>query len=268
MLFLASGVAFNILLAGVPFILLLASGMGFLLGTTMDSATTLVQGVMSGVLPHLVVKGGMLDPVLQDVVRTRAVAGIGGALGFLYFSARLFGALRSVMSSVFNHGRDRGMIRGMLWDLGLTSMTVLLIIAWVVVSGFITLSNGRIGAALVVRGIDVEIMSGLELVAGRVLALAVVMAIFAGLYRWLPRKKTEWVSALGGAVAAGLLFELARWLFGVFISAFPPTSVYLGTLGALVVIVFWTYYAALIFVLGAEVASAIHASQPPPVEPT
>jgi uncharacterized BrkB/YihY/UPF0761 family membrane protein len=30
--------------------------------------------------------------------------------------------------------------------------------------------------------------------------------------------------------------------------------VYSGTLGALVIVVFWTYYAALIFVIGAQVA--------------
>ena len=193
---------------------------------------------------------------------------VGGALGFLYFSARLFGALRSVMSTVFNHGRDRGLLRGMLWDVGLTSITVLLIIAWVVVSTFMTISSGRIGEALAVRGVGVQVMSGFELLFGRLLAVAVVVAIFASLYRWLPRKKTAWNAALGGAFAAGLLFELARWLFALFISAFPPTSVYLGTLGALVVVVFWTYYAALIFVLGAEVADAIHASEPKPVDPT
>jgi membrane protein len=131
-----------------------------------------------------------------------------------------------------------------------------------------TVSSGRIGAALVARGIDVEIMSGLELLIGRLIALAVVMAIFVSLYRWLPKRKTEWQAAIGGAITAGLLFELARWLFGIVLSAFPPTTIYTGTLGALVVVVFWTYYAALIFVLGAEVASAIHAAQPPPEQPT
>jgi membrane protein len=267
-MFLAGGVAFNILLAGVPFILLLSSGMGYLLGTTMDSATALVQGVVSGLMPQLSVQGTMLDPVLEDVVRTRAAVGIGGAIGFLYFSARLFGALRSVMSYVFDHGRDRTALRGLLWDVHLTLMTLLLIIAWVVVSAFITVSNGRIGAALVARGINVEIMTGVELFVSRVIALAVVVAIFVSLYRWLPKKKTEWQAALGGAITAGLLFELARWLFGIVVSAFPPTTIYTGTLGALVVIVFWTYYAALIFVLGAEVASAIHAAQPPPAEST
>lgn len=266
-MFLAGGVAFNILLAGVPFILLLSSGLGYLLGTSLDSSTTLVQGVLSGLMPQRSVPGSMLDPILQDVVRTRAAVGIGGAIGFLYFSARLFGALRSVMSSVFNHGRDRTVLRGLLWDVHLSVMTVALIIAWVVVSAFLTVSSGRIGAALVARGVGVEVLSGVELLIGRLVAVAVVVAIFVSLYRWLPKRKTEWGAALGGAVTAGLLFEIARWLFGIVASAFPPASIYTGTLGALVVIVFWTYYAALIFVLGAEVASAIHEAQTPP-EPT
>lgn len=266
-MFLAGGVAFNILLAGVPFILLLSSGLGYLLGTSLDSSTTLVQGVLSGLMPQRSVPGSMLDPILQDVVRTRAAVGIGGAIGFLYFSARLFGALRSVMSSVFNHGRDRTVLRGLLWDVHLSVMTVALIIAWVVVSAFLTVSSGRIGAALVARGVGVEVLSGVELLIGRIVAVAVVVAIFVSLYRWLPKRKTEWGAALGGAVTAGLLFEIARWLFGIVASAFPPASIYTGTLGALVVIVFWTYYAALIFVLGAEVASAIHEAQTPP-EPT
>jgi membrane protein len=146
-MFLAGGVAFNILLAGVPFILLLSSGLGYLLGTTMDSAAALVQGVLSGLMPQLTVRGTMLDPVLQDVVRTRAAVGIGGAIGFLYFSARLFAALRSVMGYVFNHGRDRTALRGLLWDVHLTVMTVLLIIAWVVARlPAARITNSRSGA--------------------------------------------------------------------------------------------------------------------------
>ena len=63
---------------------------------------------------------------------------------------------------------------------------------------------------------------------------------------------------MAGAAAAALLFELARWLFGLVVATFPPASVYSGTIGALVVVVFWTYYVALVFVLGAEVACAVH----------
>lgn len=266
--FLAGGVAFNILLAGVPFILLLASALGYLLGESVETSTAIVQGVVDRLLPpQLGVEGSMLDPVLADVKRTRAVFGVGGGVGFLWFSSRLFGSLRSVMSTVLDHGRDRTFLRGKLWDLHLSLMTVVLMSAWVVVSAWLAVSSGRVGTALVELGVRTDLLSGVEYLLGRLLAIGVVVAIFASLYRWLPRQRPAWVPTLAGAATAGALFEVARWVFGVVVRAYPPGSVYSGTLAALVVVVFWTYYAALIFVLGAEVVSATQAQLSPTAPP-
>ena len=254
--FLAGGVAFNVLLAGVPFILLLTSGLGYLLGDSATSAATL-QGVLDRVLPaRQSLESSILDPVVGDMVRTRAAFGIGGAIGFLIFSARLFGSLRSVMKTVFEHGRDRGFLGGMLWDLQLSVTSAVLLTSWIALTAWLTLSRGQIGAALTELGALSDVLSGVEYWLGRLVALAVVVAAFAALYRWLPKKRTPWVGSLAGGVVAGLLFEIARWIFAVVIRAFPPSSLFTGTLSALVVVVFWTYYAALIFVLGAETASA------------
>jgi membrane protein len=255
--FLAGAVAFNILLAGVPFLLLMAAALGYLLGESPGNATHILQGVFERVLPsQLGVGGAMLDPVMSDVQRTRAVFGIGGALGYLWFSVRLFGSLRSVMKTVFSHARDRTIIVGIVWDLTLSVLTVVLLSAWVVLTSFIAISSGRVGAALTDLGVRQEVLGGMTLLVGRALAFVVAAAIFGSLYRWLPKQRTPWVPTAAGAVTAALLFDLARWIFGRMVTAFPPESVYSGTIGALLILVFWTYYAALIFVLGAEVASA------------
>lgn len=255
--FLAGGLAFNILLAGVPFILLLGSALGYLYGESLESSTALVQRVLDRLLPpQLGVGGSMLDPVLSDVQRTRALFGIGGALGFLYFSARLFGSLRSVMSTVFAHGRDRGFLKGMLWDVHLSVMTVVLSVAWVVLSAWVTVSSGRIGSTLNEFGVREEVLTGAQVFFGRLVAAAVLVALFTALYRWLPKKRTDWIPSVAGGISAAAFFEIARGLFGMLVRTFPPGSLYSGTLGAIVVVVFWVYYAALIFILGAEVASA------------
>lgn len=255
--FLAGGVAFNILLAGLPFVLMLSAALGYLLGQSQDAATSIVQGVMERVLPQqLGVEGSMLDPILADVERTRTVFGIGGAVGFFWFSARLFGSLRSVMKTVFAHERDRTVFLGIVWDLTLSGITVALMVLWVGLQSFLTISSGRVGAALTELGARQDVLSGVEIFIGRVLAFAVVVAIFASLYRWLPKHKTPWIPTIAGGVTAALLFDLARWLFAIFVSTFPPASIYSGALGTIIVVVFWAYYAALIFVLGAEVASA------------
>ncbi len=249
--------AFSVLLAGVPFVLMLSAALGYLLDQSPDASTRLVQDVMERVLPQAMgVEGSMLDPVLKDVERTRAVFGIGGTLAFLWFSARLFGSLRSVMKHVFAHERDRTIMRGIAWDLTLSVLTVLLMVIWVGLQSFLTISSGRIGLVLTELGARQDILGGLELLIGRLLAFSVVVAIFGSLYRWLPKSKTPWLPTIAGGVAAAILFDMARWGFALVMSKFPPTSVYSGTLGAIIVVVFWSYYAALIFVLGAHVASA------------
>lgn len=256
-MFLAGGVAFNLLLAGVPFILLVASILGYLLGESSPDATARVQAVLDRLLPpQFDVGGSMLDPVLDDVVRTRAAVGASGAVLFLWFSARLFAALRSVMRWVFEHGKDRSYVGGLLWDLHLSLMTVLLMGVWVVTSAWLTTGSGIIGATLLEAGLRDNVLSQLEVFLGRFVAVGSVIAIFVSLYRWLPKRRTEWIAALAGGIAAGALFEAARFGFGAVLRMFPPASVYTGSLGALVTVVFWTYYAALIFLIGAEVASA------------
>lgn len=257
-LFLAGGVAFNILLAGVPFFLLLAAALGYALGQSADAASSTVQAVLERLLPAQVAAPGesLLDPVLVDVVRTRALAGVGGAIGFVWFSTRLFGSLRSVMAVVFERRGDRNFLRGKLWDVHLTVSSAVLVAVWVTVNTFLVVSTGRLGAALAQVGVLADVVNGVEYAIARILSVAVIIAIFFSLYRWLPARRTPWTVALVGGVVAASLFEFARWIFAMVMHAFPPTSLYSGTLGALVVVMFWTYYAALIFVLGAEIAHA------------
>lgn len=235
---------------------MMAALLGYVLGESPEVATRTVQGVMDRLMPAASMGGSLLDPVMADVLRTRAVFGIGGALGFMGFAARLFASLRSVIRSVFAHEADRTVFSGILWDLSLTLWTVFLLVVWIGLTSFLAISSGRIGVALTDLGVREDVLGGVGLFVGRALSFAVVVAIFAALYRWLPKRKTPWIPSLAGAGAAAVLFEFARWAFAVIITQFPPTSLYSGTLGALVVVVFWTYYAALIFVVGALVACA------------
>ncbi|MFM8780727.1 MAG: YihY/virulence factor BrkB family protein, partial [Gemmatimonadota bacterium] len=88
----------------------------------------------------------------------------------------------------------------------------------------------------------------------RTLSLAIVLGAFSALYRWIPARRIPWRPVFVGALAASVLFEAARAIFSYFTIAHPPDSLYTGTLGAVFTVIFWTYYAALVFIVGAEVA--------------
>src|SRR5206468_963927 len=106
---------------------------------------------------------------------------------------------------------------------------------------------------LVQRGLQKNVMSGVEYWIGRALAFTILVMMFFALYKFLPirrvRSKTAWVASF----FTGFMFELAREVFGYYITAFNPGSLYTGTLISIVVVVVWFYYAALIFILGGEV---------------
>ncbi|MFI5310037.1 MAG: YihY/virulence factor BrkB family protein [Gemmatimonadales bacterium] len=258
-LFLAGGVAFNILLAGVPFFLLLASGIGY----AMNKSPTASSGAVSDFIQNLFPSawsgdGSLLDPVLDDVVRTRGKAGAFGAVAFVWFSTRLFGSMRTVLTRTMDVPRSHGIVVGKLFDIVLTVAATALIVVWVALSAYIALARSSSVALLSDMGLHAEtLMRPVTYVVARIVAFALIVAIFFALYKVLPNRRVRWQqAALGGATSA-VLFELARNVFTWVVHRWNPASLYSGTLSAIIVVVFWVYYAALIFVLGGEV-SQVH----------
>ena len=56
-----------------------------------------------------------------------------------------------------------------------------------------------------------------------------------------------------GALAASLLFELAKWIVGYYVMQMDPESAY-GPAGSVIVFLLWIYAAALIVLLGTEIS--------------
>jgi membrane protein len=252
--FLAGGVAFGILLAGVPFVLLLASVLSFALNTSDESSHAAAVEFVQNLFPaHFSGTGSLIDPVMHEVVRTRGTIGVLGAVAFIWFSARLFGAMRSVLLHVFEVPQGHGIVWGKLFDAVLTLATTMLVVLWVAVSAYIALARSS-GVELLSRwGLHAEqVMQPLTYVAGRVVAFVLLGALFTVLYKLLPNRPVRWKQAAVGGVTCALLFELARSGFSFATQHYNPASWYTGTLAAVIVVMFWVYYAALIFVLGGE----------------
>lgn len=254
--FLAGGVAFSILLAGVPFVLLLASGLGYALNTSADVSSNAAVEFIRNLFPATFSgKGSLVDPLMHDVVRTRGTAGVLGAVAFIWFSTRLFGAMRSVLLHVYEVPRGHGIVWGKLFDTVLTLATTVLIVLWIAVSAYLALARSN-GVALLSRwGLHAEqVMRPLTYFAGRLVAFALLGGLFTLLYKLLPNRPVRWAQATVGGATCAVLFELARSAFTFVEHRLNPASWYTGTLAAVIVVMFWVYYAALMFVLGGEIS--------------
>jgi len=253
--FLAGGIAFNILLAAVPFALLLVTGLAYILNQSADRSAETVSQLVDRLLPASLTAGrDLMRGALTEVVHTRGQVGALSAIGFVWFSTRLFGSLRSVLADVFDIEQDRGMVAGKLFDVKITVLSTLLVVAYTAISAYLAIATSR-GTALLARvGVRADVMGAATYWAGRAVAFGVIVAMFFALYKYLPNRRIRWQTALLGAMSAGALLELAKAAFAYYIQSFNPGGLYTGTLAVFVIVVFWVYYAAMLFILGGEVA--------------
>ncbi|HDR06601.1 MAG TPA: hypothetical protein ENN88_03115, partial [Candidatus Coatesbacteria bacterium] len=94
------------------------------------------------------------------------------------------------------------------------------------------------------------------------IALVVVPYIMTTLffflvYRLVPTAPVSWQAAGVGALAAAFAFEAAKLLFSLYLAELARPDIYYGFLAGLVAFSFWSYYAATILLLGAELAHAV-----------
>jgi membrane protein len=254
--FLAGGLAFNILLALVPFVLLLISGLSFLLGSEPAEAAVTVTRLIEQLLPNEAPSASeLLRGVLTEVLSTRSTVTIYSAVIFAWFSTRLFGSLRSVLALIFD-GTDRGIMAGKAFDFLATIIATVAVVVYVVFSAYLSLATTRGFELLRTVGLQQDAMTGLEYVGGRLLAVTLIFALFYALYRGLPRRRPSVQVAAVAALTASVLFEIARNVFSALLGAANPGSLYTGTIAAIVAVVFWTYYSAFLFLIGGEVAQA------------
>jgi len=256
-LFLAGGIAFNLILAALPFVLLLAAGATYLLPLLVRgeiNSTQTVYEFIDHLLPaHDHSSNSSLDKLVTDLVATRSAVTLYSAIGFVWFSTRLFGSLRTVLASVFDIESERGIIAGKIFDVKITVLSTLLFVASVTISTYVMLATKRGASALITLGLRKDVMGGVEYWIGRSLAFAFIAMMFFALYKFLPvrrvRARTAWVAA----AFTSLAFEVARTVFSYYTTTFNPASLYTTTLAAIIIVIVWFYYAALIFILGGEV---------------
>jgi membrane protein len=71
------------------------------------------------------------------------------------------------------------------------------------------------------------------------------------IYRFMPNASVAWRDVWTGAFVTAVLFEAGKFLIGLYVGKASVASSYAAA-GSLVVVLIWVYYAAQVFLLGAE----------------
>ncbi len=242
--FLSSGIAFNILINLIPFILLLLA----LLGTYLYSD----QDVLNQIRAYFRNLAPALDPKimksLTGVIQNRQIAGILGFIGLLWFSTWVFGSLRIAFNIVFRVEKSRGTLRALGIDLLMILLAGSLLLVSMILSSAVTFLQSYPGRIAVATG------PAIQWILKYLLPFSLTYCMFFLIYKIIPDHRIHIKSALQTALFAGLLWEAAKHLFSWYIVHIAEYSVFYGSLSTLIIFVLWVYYSSIILVAGAEVA--------------
>jgi membrane protein len=254
---MAGAITFNVLLAIVPLLLLVAGLSGFLLTARFGYPTPDVVAVLLSQIP--MVEGDVNLPravgaVLEGLVAERAGFSLVGGLVLLWLSTRLVATLRVVLRNIFHiAGEDRGLLRGKLFDLQVVLMGGALILlnvgATVAVRAFQAFGTERFGAG----GFLAESAQNL---AGLLLSFGSAWILFFLLYRYIPLRHIQVQTAAVGATFTTVAYELMKGGFAWYATEVANYTTAYGNLAVVAVLFFWIYYSAVVFILGGHVARA------------
>jgi membrane protein len=89
----------------------------------------------------------------------------------------------------------------------------------------------------------------------------VTVVLFVLVYRFMPKANVTLRDTLPGAFLAGLLWEIAKYIFALSLHYFHYDQVY-GSVGAVVAVLTWSYVSSLILLFGAQLTAVFHYEHP------
>jgi membrane protein len=206
-----------------------------------------------------IVPGEAIDlvrSVVKDVVFSTNAPGIisVGAILALWSGSAVFGSLINTLNSAYNVTETRPWWRRILLQLACVfALGLLTGIASIVMLAGPELAKG-IGERI---GLDRIFVLAWTVVQYPV-AIAMIVAAFFLVYRFLPNLKQHPRQILVGAAAATTFWILVTLLFRLYVTDFGSYNKTYGTIGGVIVLLTWMYLTMIVLLAGGELNSELH----------
>ena len=189
----------------------------------------------------------MLESFRQD---DTGWAGTALWIGILVFSSTtLFVTLQNALNMIWEVRADPENAFFRLLRDRFLSFGLILSIAFLLLTSFVINAGLAIMAEFLQQQFpDVTVV--LMQVLGLVVSVAISTLLFALIFKYLPDTIIRWREVALGALLTAVLFEIGRYLIGVYIGQSQIASAY-GAAGSIIVILIWVQYSSLIMFFGA-----------------
>lgn len=233
---MGAALAFHSLLLLAP-LMLVALALAATLAGDDETQLVLVQRV-AALLGEDVAAGmeGLLGSMGEP--RTAFLAGMSGAAAMVFGAGVVLGELRENFDRIWREPAAQDAESP--WYLQVLAVAL-------------TIAAGTV--LLVCLAASATLPRGAEFAA----SFVAIALLFALAYKLLPRAPVAWKDVWMGAAVASALFGVGKALAGAYFAHAQLGSAF-GAAGAVLVVLFWLYYSAQVFFLGAELTRAANGS--------
>jgi membrane protein len=246
---LGAALAYYTVFSLAPLILVLLAVIGFVFRDDPAGAWNKITQQMSY----------LLDPsalqVVQSIAQKASHPGKGTLATIIGIALALFGA-----SGVFGQLQDA---LNTIWGVkakpgtGIWGFLRSRFLSFTMVAGICFLLLVSLVIEALLKGFSHYVQSVLP--GGIVVALAVylifdfavVVLLFAMIFKFLPDVEIQWRDVWIGAVITAVLFGIGKWLLGFYLGSGAAGSAY-GAASSLITLLLWVYYSSQILLFGAE----------------
>jgi membrane protein len=248
---MGGGLAFSTFICTIPLVLIVFSILGLVFEE--PAIERQLYTFILKIIPYKLYTDFIMDSLrsrLDEFKIFTGYAGIAGLIGLLFASSGLFSSMRTILNSIFHFERPESAFWSKLKDIGLVLFvmfyflfSIALLPALGIVKRFVQESEFM---NFIRIGFLEDILTG-------IVSFLVIFVAFYIMYYLVPRAKLSRRVIALSSLSAAILWELAKQLFGFYITRVADLGKVYGIYALIIAVAFWIYYTSVVFIIGAEI---------------
>ena len=246
---LGAALAYYTVFSLAPLVLLLLAIVGFLFRNDPAGTWQKVTEQMSYFLDKSAID--VVQGIAQKASQPNkgVVATSIGILLALFGASGVFGQLQDALNTIWGVKAKPGVgimgfIRSRFLSFAMVAGVCFLLLVSLVLESLLK-SFSHYVQAMLPGGIVIA------LVIYSIFDLAVVVLLFALIFKFLPDVKIQWRDVWIGALMTAIFFAIGKWALGLYLGSGAAASAY-GAASSLITLLLWIYYSSQILLFGAE----------------
>ena len=250
---LSSGIAFNILISIIPFLLIALTVLGVYIGSS--DVLERISSYLYNFLPlqdvHKEKIIAQIFELAKELTNNTFLTGTIGTIALLWTMSGLFSTMRDVLNKIFVFDGYVNYFYGKIRDFALVLVTLSLFL----VSLFLT-SVFQI-FELISTDVFGEIIPSVYISVSLSIAASLITTyiMFLVLFKYIPQFRLPRKVLILSTLLSTILFELMKYLYTLYVLRFSSLRRIYGAYAFIVISIFWIYYISVIFSTSAAIGS-------------